>query len=69
MPDEMDMLIAPAICPVCGKKYTLLDTPEFRPGEQPKRFPRAEPITFPCCGDAQTIQPESVQFYAKKQLV
>ncbi len=69
MPDEMDTLVAAVTCPKCGKKHALLDTPEYKPGKQPKRFPGTEPVTFPCCGDAQTAHPESVKYHSKKSLV
>lgn len=64
--DEMDRLIAVVTCPKCGKESALLDTPEYQPGTQPRKFPGPQEITFPCCGDAQTVQAETVKYRAKR---
>ncbi len=61
MAQQTETLIATVICPKCGKAYSLLDTPEFKLGEQPRRYPGTDPITFLCC-DVQTVQPERVEY-------
>jgi hypothetical protein len=57
-----DFLIAAVTCPKCGKGYALLNTPLYKSGKQPRKFPDPDTITFPCCGDAQTVQAESVRY-------
>jgi hypothetical protein len=61
MVQQTETLIATVVCPQCGKAYSLLDTPEFKVGEQPRRYPGTDPITFLCC-DVQTVQPEKVEY-------
>jgi endogenous inhibitor of DNA gyrase (YacG/DUF329 family) len=66
MADEMDMLIATVTCPKCGTEFQLSDTPWFEPGKQPRKYPDPEPIKFPCCGEPQTVQAESVKYRPKR---
>src|SRR6266481_9618967 len=61
MAQQTETVIATVICPKCGKAYSLLDTPEFKVGEQPRRYPGTDPITFLCC-DVQTVQPGQVEY-------
>lgn len=63
-----DNYVATVKCPVCQKRMPLMDSPEYKAGEQPRRYPRTEPITFPCCGDPQTVPAESVEYLPKSQL-
>ena len=67
MPDQTDLLIATVTCPKCGRESALLDTPSYEPGKQPRRFSGPPTITFPCCGDAQTVQADSVKYRPKSQ--
>jgi hypothetical protein len=69
MADEMELLIATVICPKCGREFQLLDTPCYEPGKQPRKFPGPDAMTFPCCGDVQTIQAESVKYRPKRQFI
>lgn len=57
-----DKLIAAVACPKCGREHALLDTPLYEPGTEPRKFPGPQLITFPCCGDAQTVQAEFVRY-------
>ncbi len=57
-----DKLIATVTCPKCGRAHALLDTPLYESGTEPRRFPGPQTITFPCCGDAQTVRAESVRY-------
>jgi hypothetical protein len=69
MTDPHEMLIAAVKCPKCGREAALLDTLSYEPGKQPEKFPGTETITFPCCGDAQTVQPESVKYSPRRQFI
>lgn len=66
---EMQMLIATVVCPKCGRKYSLLNSPEYEMEEQPRRYPGTQAITFLCCDDAQTVQPEDLKYYPKSGLL
>jgi predicted RNA-binding Zn-ribbon protein involved in translation (DUF1610 family) len=64
-----DTLIAAVQCPKCGREYPLLDAPLYESGTQPRNFPGPETITFPCCGDAQTVRAESVKYRPQGQFM
>jgi hypothetical protein len=65
----MDFFIAAVACPKCGKEFPLNDTPSYEPGKQPRRFPGPQTITFPCCGDAQTVHADNVKYRPKSQFI
>jgi hypothetical protein len=69
MADQTDLLIASVICPKCGKESALLDTPLYESGKQPRKFSGPDTIIFQCCGDAQTVQAESVKYRPQRQFV
>lgn len=62
MREEREIMVATVLCPKCGKEFSLLDATKYAPGQQSQKFPGAEPMTFPCCNDARTVQPESVEY-------
>ncbi len=62
-------LIATVACPKCGRESALLDTPLYDPGTEPRKFPGPQTITFPCCGDAQTVQAENVNYRPQRQFI
>jgi hypothetical protein len=62
-------VIAAVACPKCGREYALVDTPLFESGTEPRKFPGPQTITFLCCGDAQTVQAESVKYRPQRQFI
>jgi len=66
MGNEGETVIAVVTCPECGKRFALRDTPEYPAGQQPKRFPRLDPITFLCCGEARTVPATTVEYLSTR---
>jgi hypothetical protein len=77
MTDEMENVVAMVRCKSCGRPQTLLGQ-EYRPSEEPKRYPGAEDLPgfgkvemqpFNCCGEWQAPSPEAVEYWSKRQIV
>ncbi len=77
MTDEMENMVAIVRCQTCGRPLPL-PGPEYRPGEEPRRYPGAEDLPgfgtvemlpFDCCGEWQTPSPEAVEYWSKRQIV
>lgn len=46
-----------------------MNAPEYKVGEQPRKYQRDEPITFPCRDYAQAVAPENVDCRLKSEFV